>query len=308
MGLTSPRDSYFLVNFGVSGSCRSPAKLPSFAWPGRVSSTSLRAGSDPPLPSPSRSLQTITCLRALLWALLDLEFFCCGQASAVDRVCGGYFGYCVHVQVIGSKWQVFSKRNFELVGVLLQREMLIADCGGASGWIHGQSDKGEIEILFSLVGYLDCALQPAAIDPGFPAPFHYQGGDNVEGKFSFALLRRLAAIGYGHHEVETVDFGGRSGQVAIGSQVDPWRRRTGGHFPLKRKDTAVRLQLEVIRLPYKPLGKGRGLDHDGLTDGPGLLRHGYRRTEQKERQQSRFAEFQIHAALDGTDKTCSFSL
>jgi hypothetical protein len=30
-----------------------------------------------------------------LWALLDLEFFPCVQAGAVDRVCGGYFGYRV---------------------------------------------------------------------------------------------------------------------------------------------------------------------------------------------------------------------
>src|SRR5712692_4515360 len=75
MGLTSPRDSYFLVNLGVSGSCRSPAKLPSFDSPGRVSSTSLRARSDPPLPSHSRSLQTINLIKGPLMGLAGLGVF-----------------------------------------------------------------------------------------------------------------------------------------------------------------------------------------------------------------------------------------
>src|SRR5260370_35441901 len=75
MGLLYRRDSYLLASLGVSGSCRSPAKLPSFAWPGRVSYTSLRARSDPPLPSHSRSLQTINLLKGPLMGLAGLGVF-----------------------------------------------------------------------------------------------------------------------------------------------------------------------------------------------------------------------------------------
>ena len=51
------------------------------------------------------------------------------------RVGGGYFGDCVRVKVVGSKRQVFTERDFELVGIPLQREVLIADRSGAAGWI-----------------------------------------------------------------------------------------------------------------------------------------------------------------------------
>ena len=77
--------------------------------------------------TPSKAFFTLpTCLRALL----DLEFLSCGQAGAVDGVGGGYFGDCVCVQVVGSKRQIFSERNFELVwntGVVASLDQKIID-------------------------------------------------------------------------------------------------------------------------------------------------------------------------------------
>ncbi len=87
-----------------------------------------------------------------------MEFFRCGQVGAKDGVGGGYFGDCVRVQVVGSVRQVFPKRDFKLIGIFLQGEMLIADGGGTAGWIDSQRDKGEIKILFGLVGYFDRSL------------------------------------------------------------------------------------------------------------------------------------------------------
>src|SRR6266849_9175453 len=142
MGLTSPRDSYFWVKWFWMV-CRRNCR----ASLGLDGSLRLRSGQAPTRPYtvrgpfqfdlvPSRSKPSYT-FPTRLGALLNLQLFCCSQVSAVDRVCGGYFGDCIGVQVVGSEGQVFSERNFELVGVLLQGEMLIADRGGASDWIHG---------------------------------------------------------------------------------------------------------------------------------------------------------------------------
>ncbi len=55
----------------------------------------------------------------------------------MDCVCGGNFSDGVGVEVVGSEREIFSERDFKLVGVLLQIEVLVADCGGAAGCVHG---------------------------------------------------------------------------------------------------------------------------------------------------------------------------
>src|SRR6202030_324556 len=72
-----------------------------------------------------------------LGALLDLEFFLGRKVNAMDCVCGGDFCDGVGVELVGSKREIFSERDFKLVGVLFQIEMLIADCSGAAGRVHG---------------------------------------------------------------------------------------------------------------------------------------------------------------------------
>ena len=56
-------------------------------------------------------------LQIRLWALRDLEFFRSGEVGAENGVGGGYFGDRIRVKVVGSKRQVFTKGDFELVSV-----------------------------------------------------------------------------------------------------------------------------------------------------------------------------------------------
>ena len=60
----------------------------------------------------------------------------------------------------------------------------------------------------------------------------------------------------------------------------------------------MRLQLEVIRLAQKAFGQRGGLEHDGLSQGPGLLRNGQGGRKHDQGQEHRSGEFQIHGALD----------
>src|SRR5207248_10389980 len=60
--------------------------------------------------------------------------------------------------------------EFQILGVLLQGQVLIPDCSCATDIVDGQHDKGKIEVASGVVGNFDGAVNPLAVDLGVLGP------------------------------------------------------------------------------------------------------------------------------------------